>query len=377
MKKFSFYFIKNLNKENFLLTFKKEKMIIIIFLIISCFIPLNGQFRKYANEFLEIGVGARNLAMGKSGICNANGVWGIYWNPSIISNFHGEVDIAYMHSIYAGGIVSYDFGGITKKVDTTNAIGISFLRVAVDNIPNTLEMVDPVGGLHFDKIKYFSISDNALLVSYGSKGLIPWGFTGKFIYRKGGKWAKAFGFGADISLTGNLSDIVFAIILRNIIPTGVLWTYTLDDTIKSVFLQTNNEIPQKSWEFSAPSLRIAMSKNFNLHKKITLLLEGTLTAFTDGMRNAFITSKGISVDVTGGFEISYAQIVFLRGGFYNIQKEKSIFKTYEKYTLTIGGGIGISLGRLSIDYAYLDLGNLASDFPYSHVFSASYKIIPQ
>ena len=41
-----------------------------------------SQFRKYSNEFLNIGAGARGLAMGGAQIASAKDATAGYWNPA-------------------------------------------------------------------------------------------------------------------------------------------------------------------------------------------------------------------------------------------------------------------------------------------------------
>ncbi|MGB6036649.1 MAG: hypothetical protein WBG42_10315, partial [Cryomorphaceae bacterium] len=42
----------------------------------------HAQTRKYSNEFLNIGVGARSLAMSGAGIASVTDVTAGYWNPA-------------------------------------------------------------------------------------------------------------------------------------------------------------------------------------------------------------------------------------------------------------------------------------------------------
>jgi len=332
------------------------------------------EVRKYANDFLEIGVSARNLAMGKSGIMSSAGPWSLYWNPSLIPRYNGDFMVGYMHAIYMGGIAQYDYLGISKKFDTVGGLSVGFLRIGIDDIPNTLEFMDETGGLHWDKISYFSASDNALLIGYATVWRnLTVGFTGKFIYRKVGKWAQAYGFGIDISSTFSHNDILIGLVIRDITTTNTLWVYTPDQAMINAFQMTGNELPERSTETSLPSVRVAVSKRMNLGKNFSAVPEIVATSYTDGMRNAFITSKVVSIDVNGGLELSYRNIVFVRWGFYNVQKVRAFMGNYHRTTATLTGGIGIKIGKLNIDYSYLNLGGV-SPLPYSHVFSASLTI---
>ncbi|RYZ46362.1 MAG: hypothetical protein EOP49_23430, partial [Sphingobacteriales bacterium] len=45
-----------------------------------------GQFRKYSNEFLNIGAGARGLAMGSAQVASVSDGSSGYWNPAGLVN---------------------------------------------------------------------------------------------------------------------------------------------------------------------------------------------------------------------------------------------------------------------------------------------------
>jgi hypothetical protein len=52
-----------------------------------------------------------------------------------------------MHAEYFAGIAKYDFIGVSKKIDSNSIVGLSILRFGVDNIPNTLDLVDVNGNI--------------------------------------------------------------------------------------------------------------------------------------------------------------------------------------------------------------------------------------
>jgi hypothetical protein len=63
-----------------------------------------GQFRKYSNEFLNIGAGARSLAMGGSQIATAKDAYAGYWNPAGLVEIRDYPSLSLMHAEYFGGI---------------------------------------------------------------------------------------------------------------------------------------------------------------------------------------------------------------------------------------------------------------------------------
>src|SRR5690606_34450104 len=75
-----------------------------------------------------------------------------------------------MHAEYFAGIGKYDFGSLAVPLkDGKRTIGLSVLRFAVDDIPNTIFLVEPDGTINFSNITTFSSADYAFLFSYAQQ----------------------------------------------------------------------------------------------------------------------------------------------------------------------------------------------------------------
>ena len=97
-----------------------------------------GQFRKYSNEFLNIGAGARGLAMGSAQVASVKDGTSGYWNPAGLVNVKDNPQLNIMHAEYFAGIGKYDYASIALPLkDNKRTLGLSLLRFAVDDIPNT------------------------------------------------------------------------------------------------------------------------------------------------------------------------------------------------------------------------------------------------
>ncbi|HEX6915713.1 MAG TPA: hypothetical protein VF145_10755, partial [Chitinophagaceae bacterium] len=117
----------------------------------------SAQFRKYSNEFLNIGAGARGLAMGGAQVASSNDASSGYWNPAGLVVIRDQPAVSFMHAEYFSGIGKYDFASViipSKNIKRT--LGISMLRFAVDDIPNTLFLVEPDGSVNYNNIRTFS-----------------------------------------------------------------------------------------------------------------------------------------------------------------------------------------------------------------------------
>jgi hypothetical protein len=328
---------------------------------------------KYSNEFLAIGVGARALGMGNSVVSSTNDIYATYWNPSGLLNAKNDVQIGYMHSEYFAGIAKYDYGAASYKIDERQVIGLSLIRFGVDNIPNTLELIDAEGNLRYDRIKSFSVADYAFLVSYardlGIEGLNV-GANVKVVRRIAGEFANAWGFGIDAGATYNYKGWQFGVLARDVTSTFNAWNFEQGE-LEEAFELTGNELPENSLELTLPKFIIGASKSFTFKEKFSIMAEANIDLTTDGKRNVLVKTDFISMDPHLGIEMDYSKMFFLRGGFINLQKELKDDNDKEKYTLQPTIGAGLKIKRLSIDYAYTNLGGV-SQVPYSHYVSLSY-----
>ena len=136
---------------------------IVVFSLVLTHQDLYAQ--KYSNEFLAIGVGARALAMGNSTIATTSDVTSGYWNPSGLTRIESDWNIGLMHTEYFAGISKYDYGAIAYKYSDSLSLALSIIRFGVDDIPNTLELVDADGNLRYDRITSFSATDLAFIFS--------------------------------------------------------------------------------------------------------------------------------------------------------------------------------------------------------------------
>ncbi len=347
-------------------------------MFVLCCYNSEAQFRKYSNEFLNIGAGARGLAMGSAQIASVNDATSGYWNPAGLVNVKNEPQLSLMHAEYFAGIGKYDYASLALPLkDKKRYLGLSLLRFAVDDIPNTVFLIEPDGTVNFSNISSFSSADYAFLLSFAQEvklkknKKINAGINAKIIHRKAGDFTSAWGFGFDAGIQMQGNKWKLGIMARDVTTTFNAWSFNLSEKMREVFYVTENDIPVKSTELTAPKLIIGGSYNFKLNNNMNLLAEADADLSFDGRRNTVLASKVVSFDPKLGLEVSWKNIFFVRGGINNFQKalednDSTNTKKVWIYQPSIGAGFRIS--NVQIDYAFTNLANQSNPL-YTHVFS--------
>jgi hypothetical protein len=366
-------------KIHFMMLHKKVLFFSVTLLAINQFAHSQNVAPKYSNEFLAIGVGADALGQGNAVVAQTGGVNSGYWNPAGLTNVNKWLEVGLMHSEYFAGIAKYDYLGLAHKIDDKSAIGFSAIRFAVDDIPNTTQLIDNAGNINYDNISTFTAADYAFLLSYARKLRIEGLSVGgnlKIIHRKVGDFAKSWGFGLDAGLQYQRGKHWrFGLMARDITSTFNAWVFTLDQQTQEIFASTGNSIPQNGLELTMPRLIFAARGKFDLGKKgLYAAGEIDLDMTTDGRRNTLLRTGFASFDPHIGIELGFKNFVALRGGLSNMQYVLD-FNDTKHLNVQPNIGIGLNFKSFYLDYAFTDIGD-ASVALYSHVLSIRLKLDP-
>ena len=256
-------------------------------------------------------------------------------------------------------------------------VALSLLRFAVDDIPNTLFLVEPDGSVNYNNIKTFSSADYAFIFSYAQKlkdetnKKLSIGGNIKIIHRKVGSFASAWGFGIDAGIKYEINKWKLGLSARDVSTTFNAWSFTFTEREKEVLYLTNNAIPVKSTELTAPRLIAGGARTFPLSTKFDLTAEVNLDFTFDGQRNTLVSSSAINVDPRIGLEASYQNNLFFRAGLSNFQKALADGDTLNQKKVWIyqpALGAGFKINNVMIDYAFTNLANQSNPL-YTHVFS--------
>lgn len=327
--------------------------------------------RSFGNDFMNIGVGAKNLALSKSVSSQIRGVESGYWNPAGLTTVQ-NYEFAAMHNTMYAGIANYDYFAVALPVQRDEiAASFSVVRLGIDNILNTTNLIDNNGNINYNNITTFNSADVAAYVSFSKKirKNFDVGFSGKIISRNIGDFAKGNGFGFDVGAQYVLKNVKFGLTLRDITTTFTAWK--IEDYIYKAIdnAQTEadgNTAKPNNIELTLPSFQLGVSTKKKLDKEYTL--EGSLDLIGDFSQSNHIVSSPIaSFSPNIGLELDYKQKAFLRVGAGNIQQELD-FNNEVNTTFQPNVGIGFKYKMINIDYALTNVG-ASSGIGYSNIFS--------
>jgi hypothetical protein len=357
------------------------KRYLISFLIVP-FIHSFGFSQKFVNEFLNIGIGARAHGMSGAVLATASDGTAAYWNPAGLSALNAPLQLNAMHAKWFGGIANYEYFSIARKVndEKKRVVSLSFIRLGIDNIPNTWNLVGPDGTVDFNRVTNFSASDYAGMISMssalGGSDCLYLGGTIKVIHRSIGAFGKAWGFGADIGLQYRLPSVRFGLMLRDATSTFNTWSFRFTEEEKRLLVAAGNDIPVSNTEITLPRLGlgaawITSAGNFNYTAEINII------ATTDGTKASLLSTNRFNLIPVVGMELSYADKVFVRLGAGNIQRIINPLNADKKaLEFQPNAGVGFRLGRLKIDYGLANLGTQGGVL-MSHIFSLGLDFIPK
>ena len=150
---------------------------------------------SHAADFLSHGVGARALGMGSAFVAIADDATATYWNPAGLtkvkkhsfSAMYSDTFSTGDGSFLSKGLVNYNFVNYVHQIEGIGSLGLSWIRLGIDDIPRTMFIdidnngnlgdfqdingngTKDEGELYIDRptvAEYFSNTDNALLISY-------------------------------------------------------------------------------------------------------------------------------------------------------------------------------------------------------------------
>src|SRR5690606_34486969 len=165
----------------------------------------------------------------------------------------------------------------------------------------------------------------------------------------------AWGFGFDAGIQIQSEQWKLGLMARDVTTTFNAWSFNLTEKMREVFYVTENDIPVKSTELTAPRLILGGAYHFRLNKNMQLLAELNMDLTFDGRRNTVLASDILSLDPKLGLEASWKDVFFVRAGINNFQQaldDNDATNTGKVWIYQPSIGAGFKVSNVQIDYAF-------------------------
>jgi hypothetical protein len=283
---------------------------------------------KYSGEFLNVGAGARPIALGGAYVAERGDIVLGYYNPAGLFNLANRRAI-FMHSESFGDLLNHDYLAYAQPLgdgENNSALAVSLYRLGGGGI--IITGIDQTGNFykiseesHADYVGYFSYGR-----AFGSK--FSAGVSAKLVYRDIVD-ESATGLGLDIGASAAP------------LPWLDLGINVQDATTTLLAYSTDRK------EAIYPTAKIGAKFHGRRGRFAAALLTDTDLRFEGIDYGAQIAAGPASIDTHLGLEISYMQRIAARVG-------------SDAGRLTLGAGL--SFGRLDVDLAMRDHADLDNTY---------------
>ncbi len=327
----------------------RKLAVIVMILGLLCFTGLaSAQFAKVGSagiQFLKIGVGARALGMGETFVAISDDATSLFWNPGGISRIENmEATAAYTKWVADIDLTS---AGIVKNFGTLGTFGLSFMALTTGYM--NVRTVDRVMGTG----EVFQFSDYMVGLSYGRN------LTDRFsigVTMKGVK--ESLGSVDDARVLfdlGTVYDVGYRDVRlgMSIMHFGPNFRYEVDNDNDGGI----DEDWRDGYDNDGDGLTDEDMAEEDVPPPLSFRFGASLPLYRDESNSVVGSFELVHLNdnierYNAGFEYSFQDMIYVRGG----------YKTnMDAGGLAAGAGIKLDvmdLGRLMVDYAVTDYGDL-------------------
>lgn len=333
----------------------KQRLFVIPLLLFLSSVIRGQEVGTYAGEFLQLGTGARSLALGGAATAFIDDASVGYWNPAVTASSINFPTVSAMHEARFDNTVVYDFAAFAAPLGKEYGFAFSVLHIGISDIKDTrFAFIDRNNNAIFDgddyldysKVTSFGNYDWGFLLSIGKQKdlTLSYGATAKLILRKLDPTNKATGIGFDAGVRYKLTpDAALAVVVQDVTTTFLSYSSGTKELI-------------------SPTVKLGGAYTwhvFDAEDHVLMPVVDIDMRFESRGTSSQVALGPVSFDSHWGLEYRYKDIVSLRGG-YNDLKMFSV-------------GAGLNLPKLSFDYAFLSF-NGQEQLGNTHRISFSLRI---
>ncbi|MCK4532275.1 PorV/PorQ family protein [bacterium] len=311
--------MKKITKKHICLIFK---IIFPVFFVLSIVYPVfcfANNAGSNAFTFLQIGEGAKPVAMGEAYVALANDVNAIYWNPAGLGLVtQQEITASYLK--YIVDINSGHFGYVRPMLAGGLGMGLTYLDYG--KIKETTSE-NPIG----ESSGYYRPSNVAMIISYGRKinNRFSLGMNMKGIYENIQRYT-ANGIAVDLGTMYKVS------LVKDLI---------VGFTVKNLGFQTK--------AFIEETYDLPLSFNFGLGYGLNSRF------FKLGLN--FCKPQNGDINVNVGGEYCWKELISLRIGHKSIGEDLKTGSSKDSLT-GLSTGLGLNMKSYQLDYAFVPFNEL-------------------
>jgi len=310
-------------------------------LIFSDVILAQSKVGTSAANFLQIGLGARGVAMGEAASTNAADISGVYWNPALAVQNPGHQ--VYFNHVEWFADINLNFGAAVLDFGDLGSFGIMFSSLGTDQMEVTTELYQEGTGA------LFTASDLMLGIFYAKALTDKFNIGGTFKYINSTIWnMSADAFAVDVGLTyvTPYEPITLGMSISNfgsemqMTGTDLAVRYDPDPTAIGNNGGVIGSAHTRLWDLPV-LFRFGIAWDVVKTENHSFLLVGDIL-YPSSQANY----------LNAGVEYGFLDSYFIRAGY------RQLFLEDAEGGLTLG--IGVNVFDIIVDYAYSDRGLLNS-----------------
>lgn len=335
----------------------RNNRFLIFIILLVCSAGVYGQTKvgTSAANFLQIGVGSRNISLGDAGVASFGDVSAAYWNPALLA--FSSRSQAYFSHINWFAEIGLNYGSFVLNAGNVGNFAVSLYSLGTDQMEVTTEDYQNGTG------ELFSVQDLMAGLSYARALTDRFNIGGTVKLIRSTIWnTSATTFAVDAGLTFQLPFNPFGWFLATLGGPNSLRAATLGMSISNFggemrMLGTDTAVRYDPDLMSGGNNDGIVSDQHTRSWDLPILFRvGLAYPLFDSKQHELLVVSDVLYPstnenyVNAGLEYNLQNRYFLRGGFRQLALED------REGGLTLGAGVNVY--NLKIDYAYSDRGRL-------------------